>query len=137
MNHEILLRKSYTYGVRGTAYEWFRSYLTDRKQRVKICPNFSVFNNVLNRVPQGRVLGRLLFILYINELPKYHPMATLFFLSNILAKLYQIIAMKHLLTKLIESYQIFVKCLLKTAIIKQRKKLDINLSIELLKLSLR
>ena len=65
----MLLRKLDHYGIRGIANEWFYSYLKKRKQFVNI-ENMSSVKETLAGVPQGSVVGPLLFLIIINDLHK-------------------------------------------------------------------
>ena len=68
IDHEILLAKLQHYGIRGVALEWFASYLNNRKQFVKVRQAESEQLTILCGVPQGSILGPLLFIMYINDI---------------------------------------------------------------------
>ena len=68
IDHTILINKLQCYGVRGSACNWFVSYLQNRKQYVEYNKTESDYKEISCGVPQGSILGPILFILYINDI---------------------------------------------------------------------
>ena len=68
VNHYILLKKLEIYGIRGIILKWFTSYLTNRRQYTVLQNYESEFECITYGVPQGSVLGPLLFLIYVNDI---------------------------------------------------------------------
>lgn len=69
VDHKTLLHKLQSYGVKGSTLEWFNSYLSNRQQRTKVNNTISDSRAIAVGVPQGSILGPLLFVIYVNDLP--------------------------------------------------------------------
>ena len=66
----MLLNKLFRYGIRGTANDWFKRYLSSRSQFVEIDGNISSSLPICCGVPQGSILGPLLYLIFVNDIGK-------------------------------------------------------------------
>ncbi len=82
VNHDILLAKLERYGISGNMNNWFRSYLKDRIQFVSILGFESHQRKISHGVPQGSILGPLLFLFYINDLHRTVKSSTVFHFAD-------------------------------------------------------
>ena len=111
MNHKILLTKLEHYGVRGLLLKWFESYLTDRKQYVFYNGESSDLKCITCGVPQGSVLGPLLFLIYINDLPNVSDKLKFFLFAddtNIYFECDNLLTMERIINKELEQLNLWL-----------------------------
>ena len=68
IDHTVILQKLYAYGIRNNAHKWLTSYLTGRTQYVVYDGHKCSTLNLTCEVPQGSMLGTLLFVIYVNDI---------------------------------------------------------------------
>ena len=88
--HQRLLKKVWSYGIRGKIYEWIANFLYSRKQRVLVNGHSSRWESVVSGVPQGSVLGPVLFLIFINDIPEAMNSITKLFADD--TKIYRTIS---------------------------------------------
>lgn len=70
VDHDLLIKKLESYGFKNNELNWFKSYLSDRKQVVSVGKEISDYCLIMSRAPQGSILDPLSFVLFINYLPE-------------------------------------------------------------------
>ena len=88
-HHRRLLVKIEKYRIKGKVLRWLREFLNNRKQRVMVNGAHSHWRNITSGIPQGSVLSPILFLIFLNDLPKVVKCLIKLFADD--AKLYQII----------------------------------------------
>ena len=89
MPHKRLTSKLHSYKINPDVIKWIKSFLFNRRQRVRINGFFSFWREVLSGIPQGSILGPLLFIIFINDSLEYCNNGSELFLYADDAKLFR------------------------------------------------
>ena len=92
--HKRLISKLHSYGLNNGIIDWIEAFLTNRKQRVRIKQSYSKWAQVISGVPQGSVLGPILFIIYINDLIEHCDSGSDIFLFADDAKIFSLVSKK-------------------------------------------
>ena len=71
VSHRKLLERMRQYGFNGKIYGWIKEFLSSRQMRVLVNGKFSKWLEVLSGIPQGSVIGPLLFLIFVNEIPEW------------------------------------------------------------------
>ena len=87
--HRKLLQKLYAYGIRGKVHAWVKEFLSGREQQVIVNGSQSTWKNITSGIPQGSVLGPVLFLVFINDLPEVIKVLIKLFADN--AKLFSVV----------------------------------------------
>ena len=87
--HERLLQKIWNFGIQGKIHDWLRDFLNSRRQQVVIQGETSSWAPVGSGVPQGSVLGPIMFLMFINDIPEAMSCVTRLFADD--TKLYSIV----------------------------------------------
>ena len=82
VDHDILLSKLEHYGIKDTALLWFKDYLNNRQQCVKLGTVMTSLKSITCGVPQGSILGPLLFLIYVNDLPNVSDILNLILFAD-------------------------------------------------------
>ena len=93
VSYQRLLKKLYAYGIRGNLYKWIENFLSNRRQRVSVGSEKSHWQTVSSGIPQGSVLGPVLFIVFINDMPNTVKSLIKLFADD--AKIYKAIESVH------------------------------------------